>query len=341
MAVISIKRYLDLSSADAYRRMLEVLVETVTENPVDIDHNECQRFKNDIAKIQERFAEGDGGEQFSLAVRAITQAIERHNRSIANLVRLQGSELQNMVGMLTQTVKALGSAGDNSSKNLETIAGQLKRVSALEDIYQLRVRLSECLKNMREEATRQRTESQGMLQGLRHELGSTQQRLSHHGIETDIDRVTGFAGRSAAEVAIHEAANSADPRYIAVAVLGKMETINARFGYAVGDEVLCEFAARVAGRLCSRAQFFRWNGPAVIGILQRSEPVHIIRAEVNKVVEAPISKSLVSGAQNAFITTTATSMVLPVAPPAGDIIARIDSFVAAQIPREYSQVGLS
>ena len=45
MAMISIKRYLDLSSADAYQSMLELLIETVTEHPIDIDHAECERFK--------------------------------------------------------------------------------------------------------------------------------------------------------------------------------------------------------------------------------------------------------------------------------------------------------
>jgi GGDEF domain-containing protein len=341
MALISIKRYLDLTSADAYQRMVELLAETVTEHPIDIDHGECERFKSEIGRIQERFGADSNSEQFSLAVHAISQALERHNRSISNLVERQGGELQSMVSMLTQTVRTLGSASEISARNLENIAVQLKRASALEDIYQLRVRLAECLKNVHDEAVRQRGESQNTVQTMKRELAASQQRLSYHGIETDIDRVTGFAGRSAAEVAIHEAVESGESRYVAVAVLGKMQSINARFGYAIGDEVLCEFAARVAGGLCCRAAFYRWSGPTVIGILQRSDPVHVIRSEVARVVEAPISKSLVSGSQNAFITTSATSLVVPIAPPAGEIISSIDIFVAAQIPREYCSAPLN
>ncbi|MGO9490712.1 MAG: hypothetical protein ACLPZY_00395 [Terracidiphilus sp.] len=341
MAMISIKRYLDLSSADAYQSMLELLIETVTEHPIDIDHAECERFKSEVAKIQETLGAEPTGEQFSQAVEAISQALERHHRSVSNLVQRQGSELQNMISMLAQTIRSLGSASEVSARNLESIAGQLKQASALEDIYQLRMRLAECLKNVCDEATRQRTEGQSRLQVMKHGLAASQQRLSHHGIETDIDRVTGFAGRSAAVVAIHEAVEAGDSRYVAVAVLGKMQLINARFGYAVGDEVLCEFAALVAGRLCSRAEFYRWSGPTVIGILQRSEPLHVIRAEVSRVIEVPISKSLVTGSQNAFITTTPVSLVIPVAPPPADIIARIDSFVAAQLPKEYREAPLN
>lgn len=341
MALISIKRYLDLSAGDAYKRMLELLVEVLTQHPIQIDNSECERFKSEVSKIQQELGSDASDEQFSTAVDAVAQALQRHNRSVTTLVRRQGGELQNMIAMLTQTIKSLGSASEISSRSLETIAVQLKRASALEDIYQLRLRLSECLKNVRDEATRQKSESQGRLHTLKQELASTQQRLSHHGIETDIDRVTGFAGRSAAEVAIHEAVESGESLYIAVAVLGKMQAINARFGYMVGDEVLCEFAARVAGRLCSRAAFFRWSGPTVLGILERSEPLHIIRSEVSRVVEAPISKSIVNGEQNAFITTSAASLVLAATPPADELITRIDSFVAAQIPKEYSSAPLN
>jgi len=288
MALISIKRYLDLPSSDAYQRMLELLAETITEHPVDIDHVECERFKSEVAKIQERFRTEPAREQFSQAVGAVSQVLERHNRSVSNLVRSQGSELQNMVSMLTHTIKSMGSASETSARNLETIAVQLKSASAVEDIYQLRLQLAECLRSIRDEAARQRAESQNNLQVMEQQLTASQQRLANHGIEIDVDRVTGFAGRSAAEVAIHEAIEAGDSAYIAVTVLAKMESINARFGYAVGDEVLCEFAARVAGRLCSRAAFYRWSGPTIIGILQRSEPIHIIRAEVSRVVEAPV-----------------------------------------------------
>jgi GGDEF domain-containing protein len=332
MALISIKRFLDLSPGDACQSMLNLLVETLSEHPINIDHAECQRFKAELDQIRERFSTDASHGQFSETVEAINQGLERHHRLVLDLFRQQGSELQNMIAMLAQTVKSLGSASETSARNLEVIAVQLKQASALEDICHLRLRLGECLKNVRNEAARQRNESQSSVQVLKEELAASQQRLSNHGIQTEIDRVTGFAGRSAAEVAIHEAAQAPESRYILVAVLGKLHAINARFGYAVGDEVLCEFAARIVGRLCSRAAFYRWSGPTILGILQRSEPLHIIRAEASRVVEAPISKTLMNGQQNAFITTSASSLIIAVDPPASELISRIDTFVHRQVP---------
>ena len=47
---------------------------------------------------------------------AISQALERHHRSVSNLVQRQGSELQNMISMLAQTIRSLGSASEVHSR---------------------------------------------------------------------------------------------------------------------------------------------------------------------------------------------------------------------------------
>ncbi|MGC2108714.1 MAG: GGDEF domain-containing protein [Candidatus Korobacteraceae bacterium] len=335
MALISIKRYLDGPPSEIYQRLLTLLIDTVAPHPVDVDHAECERYRAGITHIQEHFPADATGEQLLEAAEAISHLIESYNRSVTEFVHRQGDELQNMISMLTGTIKSLGSASEHSAKNLEVIETQLKRASALEDIHQLRLRLAECLHKVRDEAARQKNENQVNLDSLKNELASSQHRMAHHGIASVTDPVTGLASRSAAEVAIHEAANIGDIRYLLVAVLGKMQSINARFGYAVGDEVLCEFAARVAGRLCSNASFFRWNGPTIVGILKRPQPMHVVRAEAGRVLEAPISKSLMNGLQNAFITTSAAWSLFPITPPGAELITKIDRFVVGQIPKEF------
>ena len=335
MALISIKRYLDGPPSETYQRILALLVDTITQRPVDVDHAACEKFCGEVLRIQNEFSGASTREQLQEAVDSLNQLLERYNRTVSEFVHRQGDELQNMISMLAATIKSLTSASENSAKNLEAIELELKRTSALDDIYQLRLRLAECLNHVRDEAARQKSESCTNLDQLKNELASTQYRLSHHGIASVTDPVTGLASRSAAEVAILEAVNAGDIRYLLVAVLGKMQAINARFGYAIGDEVLCEFAARVAGRLCSNAAFFRWNGPTIVGILKRPQAIHGVRAEVGRVLEAPISKSLLNGLQNAFITTSAAWDLLPIGPPGRELITKVDQFVSAQIPKEY------
>jgi len=331
--MISLKRYLDASSGETYLRILGLLADLAAQQPVDIDHRQCERFQSEIARIQARFSGEPKSEQLPLAAGAIGQALAAYNQTVTDFVHRQGSELQNMISMLTATIMSLGSGSELSTRNLGVIETQLKSASALDDIRSLRVRLQECLNHVREEAQRQRDETKISIDSLRHELASSRNRLEHHGVTATTDPVTGLAVRSAAEAAIQEAAEAPGSQYVMVAVLGKMQAINSRFGYVVGDEVLCEFAARIAGRLCSNAAFYRWSGPTVLGLLQRTGPLHVIRTEVSRVAEIPISRSL-TGLQNAFITTSPAWMVLPVAPPAADLILQIDKFVSQQAPPE-------
>lgn len=336
--MISIKRYLDFPSSEKYQRMLALLAETVTRTPIEIDLDEGERFQSEIAEIQARFTSDTSSQELFVAANSMSAAVERHNRALGRHIRSLENELQSMIGILKQTLRSLASTSEDSVKNLDAIASQLKRASALGDVHELRLRLEECLKHVRDEAERQKQDNQQKVRVLSQGLSSTQQRLSDNGIETDVDGVTGFAGRSTAEAAIREAVTLADTRYVVVAVLSKLQAVNLRFGYTVGDELLCEFAARVAGTLCRDAQFFRWSGPAVIAILKRNQPAHMVQAELSNLLESPIMKSLSGSTQNAFITLSATGVVLPATSPACDIIKRIDNYVVGQTPNDYKEV---
>jgi GGDEF domain-containing protein len=344
MEMISIKQFLDATgdSSNLNRRTIELLADTVSQHPCDFDPGASGRFKSEISEVVDGLDSEVSNEQFTRAVHAIHEALQHRNLAANDLFRNQSSELQNMIVMLTQAIRSLTSASEASSHNLDSIATDLKQASALEDIYRLRLRLSECLERVCDEAARQKNDSKDRLETLRQRLVESQQRLAHSGFSTDLDRITGFAGRSTAEAAIRSAVDEGGSRYIVLAVLERMPTINSLFGYAVGDELLCEFATALAGRMASRAVFYRWSGPAVVGILQRLVPLHVVRAEVGRVLsELHISKSIDDGEQTAFITTSAAFQVVPAAAPADALIAGFDKFLAAKIQEKDKRAKAS
>ena len=114
--MISLKRYLDSSSGESYLRMLGLLADTATQQPVDIDHAQCELFKSEVAHIQARFTGEAKSEHLPLAAGAIGQALAAYNQSVSDFVRRQGSELQTMISMLTATILSLGSASELSTQ---------------------------------------------------------------------------------------------------------------------------------------------------------------------------------------------------------------------------------
>lgn len=333
MALVTLGRLLDNSAIESYRRMIELLIRSVSLHAVDANHAEYERFKTHVAKLQATLKQNPGREQSMVAVGAVCQALEDYNRSVTNFIRAEGKELQHMVSMLTGTLLTVSSASDRSAKGLEEIEGQLSRAAALEDIKVVRIRLEACLSSVREEAVRQRSETKVALAALQEELAEAQRNVGG-GATTSRDTITGLLNRPAAEQAIRKALSDGDPAYILVGVVEKMQSINARFGYVVGDEILAEFANRITNQCGAKSSFFRWSGPAIVGVLHREEPLHLVKADIANFMEAPLEKAVLRNGQNAFITTAAAWTIVPVTPPAGAIISGVNQFIASQAPAE-------
>ncbi|HTV65801.1 MAG TPA: GGDEF domain-containing protein [Bryocella sp.] len=332
MSLISIKKYLDLASSGDYRPTLDLLAETVTQDPIALSPAQCEQFRSEVAAILEHLAVPIERDQFTIAVGAISQAVRGHNQSVSTLIGNQSVELQNMVIMLTQAIRSLGSASDASVRNLEEIALQLKRTSALEDVSQLRMRLSECLGKLRDETARHKDYSQRSLQALNVKLAESQHHLAQHGIAADVDGVTGFAGRSTAEKLIHEALASKESCYVLVAVLRGMQAVNSLFGYDVGDEMLYEFAAGLAANFPRHDMTCRWSGPAFVVLLHRSGPLQVVRIDAgHAIASAPTSKIISNQGRNALASFTTATLVVPVTAPAANIFSEIDGFVATRV----------
>ena len=332
MPFVSIKKYLDVASSVDYRPTLDLLAEIATEHGIAFNPAQHELFRCDVASILGRLNGPVDKEQFTTAVGAIGQALRRHNQAVGTLIGHQSAELQNMVIMLTQSIRSLGSASDASTRNLEEIAVQIRRASTLEDVSQLRKRLSECLERLKNETARQKDENQRKLQALNANLSESQHRLAQYCIAADVDQITGFAGRRTAEGEVHKALASNDSWYLLVAALESLPTINAIFGYDTGDEILAEFAAGLAANLRRPAAIYRWRGPAIVGLLHRPGPIGVVRTEVGRAVAAsPTSAPLANPSGPGYAQSTAASLLLPVVPPAATLFAKIDEFVATRV----------
>lgn len=331
--MIAIKPYLDDSPGGLCLRALTLLTDGMMQHPVEANVAECARFRGDVGVIQKRIGASSTNEQLLTAAEAIGQELTTHHNSVNAFIKNQAAELMNIIAMLAETVKLIGAANDESGKRLDNLASQLKCASTIEDIHVLRNHLGVCLKAVGLEAERQKTEIRGHIARLKNELGSTERRMSSDGIVTDIDRITGLAGREAAISAIQDSVTGVDNCYIAVLVLNKLHTINIHFGYSVGDEVFREFVTYVTDKLPAGTPLYRWSGPTIIAILRSSKPVYETRSEVSRIAETPSLKSLVRHGQSAYITTTAAWSVMSLVPPATDLVAQIDGFVSKQVPR--------
>ena len=75
-----------------------------------------------------------------------------------------------------------------------------------------------------------------------------------------------------------------------IAVCSRVQAVNARFGYTVGDRMLGAFAEHFKKGLSARDQLFRWQGPVLVVLLERAERIERVRTEIRQFADVRLTR---------------------------------------------------
>jgi len=336
--MLSLKSYLsrDTEAEAAYRRVIGLFLQGIALHSVEGNQADHDRFREEIDHCIASLSSDTPMSELLVVVGRALRAMEDYNQRTTKFVRQQNTELQHMVSMLTQTLISVGTSSEHSASKLQEIEKSIERTQAVEDIQLLKLRLGECLAAVREESIRQKQEGQSALVTLQKELLCAQDRMGSFQMQADLDVATGLPSRAEAEKAIREAMGAPKDRYLLIAVCSRVQAVNARFGYAIGDKILAEFATHFKSGLSARDRIFRWHGPAIVALLERSERMERVRAEMRQFADAKLEKTTELGHRSVLIPISAAWSVFQLTPPINVFLKQVEAFTAAQIPRDYA-----
>lgn len=338
--MISLRSYLfrdiDGDTESAYRRIIGLFLQGIALHAVEGDRGDYERFKEDIAKLEQALTPETPMAELLVLVGSAVHAMEDYNQRTSKFVRRQNTELHHMVSMLTQTVISIGDSSAQSVNRLQGIEKAIERTRVVEDIQMLKLQLGECLEAVREEALRQKRDGQSAMDTLRQELENTENSVGAFCLRPDVDAATGLPGKAEAEKAISEALGAPANKFLVVAVCSRVQAVNARFGYAVGDRVLKALAEQFTNGLSASDRIFRWQGPALVALIDRTERIDRVRSEIRQFADQKIEKTMEVGQRTVLIPIAASWSVFPVAPPRDSFMKQIEAFTAAQAPRDYA-----
>ncbi len=152
----------------------------------------------------------------------------------------------------------------------------------------------------------------------------------------ETDAATGLPGKEAAEAAIFEGLKAGKRLYVATVVISRMQSINARFGYEVGDQVLLTCKESVEKQLSPGDQMFRWVGPAMVLLLERADTLDVVRAQLKRILDAKIEETYSLGTRAVMIPISMAWSSFKLVSQVAIAVRQIQTFIASQSPRDFA-----
>jgi GGDEF domain-containing protein len=330
--MISIKRYFmpPPKELDKALQVIHRLVKGIGRYAIDAGKSEFDQFQAEMDSYASLVQVHDPERDLHAISGAVLNTLEAYHRRTSRLMRAQSEELQSIVTMLSDTIVKIGGTNDDTTARLQDLEKQLVQASAVDDVRTLKVCLADCLQSVRDEMESNRSQSALTIHTLKSQLDGTSERLEHP--SAGRDAVTDLPNAVAAEAALAIAAQEPSRYYVAVFVVNRVQLINARFGHAVGDEVMNVARDHLAGSLADT--LYRWRGPSLMMLLQRSGQLEEVRMSLHRIASCKLQKNVDLGSRSALLPVTLAWTVFPMLPSARQVTQKADAFVAAQLPTE-------
>jgi GGDEF domain-containing protein len=343
LALISIKKLLNATQdpvAAGLTRVTSLLLEGIAIHAVECDTGDRNEFQSSIRRFRKIVEGMSDPSEILVTTGAAIQTLENYNRGIERFIRIRGKEYEEMVGMFSKALLEVSNAGESSTQSLQRIEKDLRSVSQIDNLRELKAKLGESLKALSEESARQKRCSEDLANAMQENLTIAQSPVSTRAA-VEMDPITGLAGHSAAERELRVLIAAGESRYVAIFCVERLDLINSRFGFAAGDQILMMFSQYVAQQLSGNDRLFRWRGPCVVAILARQGNFSELQAELRRAASVRLEHNVTIGSRSVLLPISQCWSVLKVSGTSGpeELFARVDSFVAGQATKTETFYG--
>ncbi len=129
--------------------------------------------------------------------------------------------------------------------------------------------------------------------------------------------------------------------FAVIFVIERLDLINARFGHAVGDQMLLFYCQHLAQSFSSADKLFRWSGPSVLAVLERDAALGNVRDEVTRIASKRLSKTVQVGARAVLLPVAAHWTVFSALDirPLPMLIHNIDTFLGTSAGGDQAKLS--
>jgi GGDEF domain-containing protein len=323
----------DLTST--LRMVVETLLHAIEMHSIVADAEEYEAFCAELGKLRESFAD-PSCTSLLVSAGAAKRVIEEYYQQTSRSLHARTLELHKVLNNFAEGVAAVASGSESTVLHLRDLERQIVRAGTSEQVRSLGTRLTECLETLRIETGRKQERHQQTLAQLQREVErSWHPATNAPGGPAAGDSLSGLPLRAKAESALEAAAQSGEQGFVIAFVVDRVQLINARFGYAVGDQILVLFREHLAKHFHAGDKLFRWTGPVFVALLNRPNLPDGMRTEVKHLTSAKLETTVQIGTRSVMLPVSSTAAIFSLFEinSAPLLIEQIDAFVAGHLRR--------
>jgi GGDEF domain-containing protein len=283
-------------------------------------------FRAELAALEKQFTgPGNARQIVESAVEVLskygTQASQAKVRQTGVLAA--GSELASAIQALP------GMQGDAERWN--RIEQQIKSLTAQDNLEATKARLVSEIAAARAEALQESQKLGALFSGILGKLdipsGPADQETKPDDAAYKADPLTGLPLRALAEIELTRVHGQPTEYFLALFVVKRLALINARFGYARGDEVLMKVVQHLAQLLSNFNNLFRWAPCAFLTVAPPDMKYPMLRSKVQTVELARLTPTLEWEGRSAMVPVAIDCRIVAVKDFATitDLFLRLDT----------------
>lgn len=294
----------------------------------NFDDAEYAEFQSSMRKLRDQIGKAGDEDGLLLTAGAAIHMLEQHNGSLEKSLAERNAETNNILSLMTQALLEVVSGNADSIRSLSAIGSEFAQASKIDDLRALKEKISLSLNKLCEETKRQ----QKVLALLRSDITRV---AGHPDVRAalefcEVDPVTTLPNVESAAKSIVAAWDSGVEAYVVLFALERVDSVNSRYGFRAGDEMLSVFSQHVLAALQPEDQLFRWRGPCFVGLLEKRQPESHIASEMNRLANCRVEHVIQVKDRDVMLPISAswTMFSLRSAQNVDDLLSRIADFLS-------------
>lgn len=284
--MISLKRFLDgeeLIADSPHARALSLITEALAVHAIQYDRPERDQFQGRVRRMAAALETCTDRSEAARLAGELNRALETYHRLVEQSFSTHSRELRALAGMLTQSLLRISKTSEGSASELRRIGKQIESASQVDDLKTLRGMLGQSLESLCSEAFRQEAAAREIEQHAQQANGQAAMTGTPSALGAGNDPTTGLPGPRALDEMLRTKSADELGHYVAAMRLERLDSINYRFGFSAGDQMMVLFSQHIGQNMRGRDQLLRWHGPCFLALLDRQVPIEKVRVEVARI----------------------------------------------------------